>query len=137
MKLFARILLGAFVAFVIICASQVLAGLLAIWSPFPRSWWAHHPYLVVAGSEAIVLIPCIGILGFVLWKLYPVRAVLGAFLSVALALLVVLAQAFKDPEPLTPTAGLLMGLYGPFLVGPPLIVALIGHLRSNSRWNGP
>ena len=137
MGLFVRILLGGLIVFAFVWTSILLLSLLAIWSPWPRDWWAHHPYWVFHGSQALVLVPSVIALGLLLSKLYRRHAVLSALASVTLALLVAFADSLTDPKALMVLVRETWTDFAPFLFGPPLVVALVEHLRSNNRWSGP
>jgi hypothetical protein len=131
---FVRILVGAVLGWVVIVASVALLGILAVWSPFPKTWWMHHMTVVMIGSELLAAVPLVVALGFLMSRLYRVRPVASALASMTLALLASSAGAFTDPEALSSS----WRFFVPFLLVPPLVVHfLVHHLRSNNRWSGP
>jgi len=131
---FVRILIGAVLGWGGVVASVALLGILAVWSPFPKTWWMHHMTVVMIGSEVLASLPCAVVLGFLMSRLYRVRPVASALASMALALLASSAGAFTDPEALSTS----WRFFIPYLLGPPLVVYLLAHhLRSNNRWRGP
>jgi hypothetical protein len=131
---FVRVLVGAVLGWVVVCASVALLGLLAVWSPFPKGWWMHHMSVVMTDSEILALLPCIVLLGFLMSKLYRVRPVVSAFASLVIALLATSASPSADLETLRSS----LRFFAPFLLGTPLVVFLLTqHLRSNNRWRGP
>ena len=127
---FLRVLLGSFVALVFLCVSVALYGFLAAWSPFPQRWWIHHMPWVTFGSVALTVLPCVVIIGLILSKVYKQFPVTSAFVSMTIALLVAFAIPFRDPRQLASDIGWTLGYFGPFLVGPPLVVLLLDRLRS-------
>jgi len=75
---FVRVLVGAVLGWVIVCASVALGLLVAVRSPFPKGWWILHMPMLVTGSEILASLPCVVILGFLMSKLYRVRPVVSA-----------------------------------------------------------
>ena len=134
---FVRILLGTLITIVILWASVALYGLLAVWSPFPRTWWIHHMSWVTVGSITLTVLPCIVVLGVTLSKVYRQRAVTCALASSTIALLVAFASSWGEPQEFASEPGWTLGYFGPFLFGPPLVVLILQRLRSNNRWSGP
>jgi hypothetical protein len=137
MMLFVRVLLGALAAFVVLCVSVALYGALAVWSPFPRTWWIHHMPWVTFGSVALTVLPCTVILGLILSKVNTQHPVTSSFISTTIALVVAFSSSFREPQLLGSDIGWTLGYFGPFLIGPPLVVLLLHRLRSNNRWRGP
>jgi hypothetical protein len=134
---FVRVLLGALIALVTLGASVFFYGFLAAWSPFPQTWWIHHMSWVTFASVALTVVPCVVVLGLILSKVYKQYPVRSAFVSTTIALLVAFAGSFTDPQHLASGIGWTFGYFGPFLVGPPLVVLLLHRLRSNNRQSGP
>ena len=130
---FVRILCGALIAYAFVWAAQFPIGLLAIWSPFPHSWWVDYPRWIILGSEALITVPGVIGLGFLLSKLYKRGALVSAFASVTLAVLLAYSDFFTDLKVLADT----WQFSTPWLVGPPLATAVFDRLRSNNRWRGP
>src|ERR1700730_4160163 len=98
MMLFVRVLLGALVALVILCASVALYGALVVWSPFPRTWWIHHMPWVTFGSVALTVLPCTVILGLILSKMYKQHPVTSSLVSTTIALVVAFSSSFRHPQ---------------------------------------
>jgi hypothetical protein len=134
---FVRVLLGALVALVTLGVSVPLYGFLAAWSPFPRTWWIHHMPWVTFASVALTVLPCVVFLGLILSKVYKQYPVRSAFISTTIALVVAFGASLHDPQQLPSDIGWTLGYFGPFLVGPPLVVLLLHRLRSNNPWRGP
>ena len=130
---FVRILCGAVIAYAFVWAAHLPIGLLAIWSPFPHSWWVDHPRWIIFGSEALITVPGVIGLGFFLSKLYKRRALVSAFASVTVAVLLAYSDFFTDWNVFADT----WRFSAPWLVGPPLATAVFDRLRSNNRWRGP
>ena len=130
-------MLGVFLGTAVLWASVTLYGLLAAWAPWPVEWWRHHPQAVFLGSKVIALTPGVFILGFLLDKLFKVRPVLNAVVSMALTLLVACADTFRTPELIGPMIRLTWPLDVTFLVGPPFVVYLLNEMRSNKRLERP
>ena len=137
MRAFVRILVGGLIAAVVLWVAVALFGLLAIWSPWPRSWWAHHATWVIGGSEALALLPLVITLGYFLRMLFKQNAALSALASTVLAIAVAYADVFRQPELFGPTFRLTWTLFLSFLIGPPLVVLVLTWRRSNSRSSGP
>jgi hypothetical protein len=116
-------------ASVLLWGAVALYGVLAVWSPWPTTWWAHHVRWVTLGSQLIVLVPCILGLGLALFALYKQHAVLSAAVSMGIAFVVAFASSVTDPESL----GSGWAFFAPYFIGPPFMVYILGRLRSNNR----
>jgi len=136
-KLFVPVLLGVLIASVLLWAATFAVGLLAVWSPWPREWWAHHPSWVWIGSEMLVYVPAVVGLGFIFSMLYKQSAVLSALAAVTIALVIAYGSTLGDLDIFLSTLRATWGASALFLVVPPLTVAVVKHLRSNNRWRGP
>jgi len=137
MKTALRVLLGAVCGTVFLWASLYIYGLLALWSPFPNSWWAHRFTLVAITSKAIAFIPSAIVLGYIFTKLFHTRTVLYSAITTTLVLLVAYGDTLRDPKLIWPTLRLTWELDVLVLLGPVIVVHVIGSLRSNNRWRGP
>jgi hypothetical protein len=131
MLLFVRILLAILISVGAIWASVALYGVVVVWSPFPTEWWIHHSSWVSFGSKTLAVFPSVAVLGFVLWKIFKERAVLYSLLSTAVALAISLASSIGEPLPTGSVLSGMIGVFGSLLFGPPLLVLLLGRLRSN------
>jgi hypothetical protein len=137
MKSALRVLLGAVVGTLVLWAALYLLGLLAVWSPWPDPWWAHRYTVVAITSKAIAFLPCVALLGLFFAKLFPSRPALYAMVTMTLVLVVACADTLLHPELIGATLRLTWEMLVVFLLGPPIVVYLLGSLRSNNRWSGP
>lgn len=137
MKQALLVLLGAAVVYLAICAAVWLYGVLAVWSPFPATWWARHAGVVRYGSEALALTPWVILLAYLLSRLFKRHAVISSLCAVALALAVSLSDAFVQPHMDWKLLQGIWHLFLPFLILPPVIVFWLVKWRSNNRWRGP
>jgi polyferredoxin len=131
------VLLGAALAYLGIGAAIWLYGVLAVWSPFPATWWARHDGVVRYGSEALALIPSVVLVAYLLSRLFKRHAVISSVCAVALALAVSLSDALVQPHVDWKTLQGIWHLFLPFLILPPVIVFWLAKRRSNNRWRGP
>jgi hypothetical protein len=137
MKSALRVLFAAIVGTLVLWASLYLLGLLAVWSPWPNPWWAHRYTVVAITSKAVAFLPCVALLGILFAKLFPTRPVLYALVTMTLVLVVAYADTLVHPELVGPTLRLTWEMLVVFLLGPPVVVYVLGSLRSNNRWRGP
>jgi hypothetical protein len=137
-KLFVRILLGGLVAWGVLAPAEIILEHLAPRWPAPRLWWRHSDPLVMHTSEAIVIASSVIVLGGLLSKIFDRRhAALCALASMALGLVAAYWSDVTGLRHFAAAVGETWGSFASFLLGPPLIVALLGQLRSNNRWRGP
>jgi len=124
------ILVGTLLGLGTMYVALAIFGLLAVWSPFPVSWWRAHPAIVRTCSEAVVVVPCVGALGYTFLKLFRTHAVANAFASMTAVLLLGLSGV------ITQSGGFLAGLriswhlFVPFLIGPPFVAYLFLTMRT-------
>ena len=87
------------------------------------SWWRFHADLVRLSSLGLALIPCVGVVGYALSSLFKRNAVLSAFISMTIAVLVAISYPLEDPQHWRQTIRTTWPLFASFLIGPPLIVS--------------
>ena len=132
-----RVLFGVVLGWGAIWLGIHLYGLLAVWSPWPNTWWAHHPRFVLISSAFLAALPLVIVLGLVFSRLFRHRALLGAAVAMTISLAVAVSDALTDPKDIGATLGSTWQIFAPFLVGPPVIALLLTRRRSNNRWSGP
>jgi hypothetical protein len=137
MKRLGRILIGAVLALAGMTLALWVFAVLAIYSPFPLATWRTHSSFVLYASEVISFVPIVLLLGFVLWKLFPVRPTLDASLSMILALPVSVAGAWDTPRALYGTLMAMPQFWVTFTLGVPAFVYILARLRSNYRLERP
>jgi hypothetical protein len=137
MKMALHILLGAVLGTLLLWVSVYFYGLLAGWSPWSTWWWAHHPTLVSGTSKVLAFAPFVIVLGVVFSRLFRARPILSALIAMTIVMVIAYADALRSPQLLTASLRTTWQMFAPFLVGPPLVVYLLGRLRSNQRLERP
>jgi hypothetical protein len=123
-----QILAGTLLALVLMWAATLIYGLLQFWSLGHPLWWKFSPSLVDTASEIAAFGPCLLLLGFLLTKLYRGFSVTSAFASMAIALLLTVADSLDEPQLILSMVRLTWPMLLTFLVGPPTIVFALGRL---------
>ena len=132
-----RVLFGTVLGWGAMWIGIYLYGLLAIWSPWPNTWWAHHPRFVLISSAFLAALPLVIVLGWAFSRLFRHRALLGAVVTMTISFVVAVSDAFTGLKDIGGTLGSTWQIFCPFLVGPPVVALLLTRWRSNNRWRGP
>ncbi len=137
MKRVLLVLLGTVLGYVAMVVAIYAWGLIAVWSPFPRSMWASHGSFVTTASAGLAFAPFVALLVFALVALFKEHAVANSTISMGFVTLIGNAPGSHSPGELLASITDAWWLTAIFLIGVPLLVWLLQTLRSNQRLERP